>query len=279
MSAPSHRYRWRLVAIVALLTVVASSCYTTQAVDHQTNDPTTRPWWCMSTGNGGHHVDPAYAGQTKGMLSWDDCARNSVGFDVALSWAEQWPTLGAAEADGWTRMVNYVEGMGTHHARLGDFDPTEDPSFDPDNPLFPGTNIDDTFKSWEPEFLMFDGNDDDAELVGFAWYVLGTPTTPPEGFAGGNDWWHRHESLCFTNNSFLVVGENISDAACASRGGTNLDLSNYWMSHAWIVDGWQTKADVFTNHHPCLHAGGPATHGDGDACWDEADNGGGHGGH
>lgn len=273
-------HRGRLLAILALLAVLASSCYTTDAINHEANNPTTRPWWCMSTGTGGHHVDPAYAGQTKGMLGWQDCKVNSLAFDLTIAYANQWPTLGDAEADGWHRFVNYVEGMGTHHGRLEGFDPLTDPSWDPDDPEFPGTSLDGNFKSWQPEFLMYDGNGPNAELTGFAWYFKSDPTTPPAGFGGDNDWWHRHESLCFTNSNFLVTGENISDAACAGRGGTNVDLSDYWMLHAWIIDPWTVQFDVFANHHPCLHAqsaGGPATLGDGDPCWDEAHTGGGHG--
>ena len=35
--------------------------------------PETTPWWCNSSGIGGHHVDPAYDGMNKGALSFDDC--------------------------------------------------------------------------------------------------------------------------------------------------------------------------------------------------------------
>ena len=67
-----HR-RVALSAVVAVLALVASSCFYGAALQHQADHPDTRPWWCHSTGTGGHHVDPAYDGQEKGMLSWDDC--------------------------------------------------------------------------------------------------------------------------------------------------------------------------------------------------------------
>ena len=35
--------------------------------------PDTMPWWCNSTGIGGHHVDPAYEGMVKGELSGEQC--------------------------------------------------------------------------------------------------------------------------------------------------------------------------------------------------------------
>ncbi len=263
--------RKRVALTIALLamSLIASGCfYHPGAVQHEQNDPTTRPWWCMSTGNGGHHVEPHYDGQTKGMLSWQDCKATSAAFDWAIAYASQWPTLGDAEADGFHRIAPYVEGMGTHHVRLGDFDPQQ---FDPNNPEFPGTELDENFHGGQPEFLMYDGHSADSELVGFAWFVKTDDTTPPEGFAGGNDWWHRHPTLCF-NNQIQII----RDGPCVGSG-IDVDFSEWWMVHAWIVDGWNTKADVFTNHHPCLLPGGPADHGH--ACWDEANNGGGHGGH
>ena len=267
--------RLRLTAVLGAIAFVASSCfYLPNAVNHENTSPDTRPWWCHSTGDGGHHVEPAYHGQTKGMLTWDDCKAVSAQFDLALDYAMQWPTRGDAEAAGAHGLVNYVEGMGTHHAFMGDFtgDDLLDPSFDPLNPEFPGSPLDGAFDPTRPEFLQYDGNGPDAELVGMSWYVKVDPTNPPPGFRGDNDWWHRHQLLCFNTTNFRVVGEDITDATCASRGGINLHLGSYWMVHAWIVDGWQHEPDVFVNHHPCLPlAGGPATHDD--PCWDS------HGGH
>ena len=58
----------RLIGIMAFIVIFATSCYTTNAANHQANDPHTRPWWCMSTGDGGHHVDPAYHGMTLSLI-------------------------------------------------------------------------------------------------------------------------------------------------------------------------------------------------------------------
>ena len=44
-----------------------------------------------------------YAGTHKAPLSWDDCVALSAKFDAAKAYAEQWPTEGPAEADGWRR--------------------------------------------------------------------------------------------------------------------------------------------------------------------------------
>ncbi len=250
-----------LVSLVALVLVVAACepIYTNAAVEHQENDPETRPWWCDSTGGGhGDHVmDPdPYEGIVKGELSWDDCVVNSIWFDLAVDYAQQWPTAGAAEADGWKRVVPYAAGMGTHHVRGG------------------FTSIDGTFKGWEPEYLMYDGNGPGAELTGMAWWVQ-SADGPPAGFRGDNDWWHQHPNVCLTQN-YTWIGQNMSKQQCDARNGIHLPNDDWWMSHAWIMPDWQQQFDVFQNHHPCLPGGGPITDPT-DPCWMEAMHGGGHG--
>ena len=37
--------------------------------------------------------------------------------------------------------------------------------------MFPGTTIDSVFEFERPEFLMYGGEEEDSELVGFAWFV------------------------------------------------------------------------------------------------------------
>ena len=240
-------------------------------------DPSIRPWWCNSTGTGsgsgqhGMHIDPAYENMTKGMLSWQDCLTLTDQFQAAIAWAMQWPTLGDAEAAGFAMSVDYVAGMGTHHVVYANF--TFDDDFDPYDPEFLGTRMDDVFEFERPEFLMYAGSTDDAELVGFAWYVKTNSTSPPEGFAGDNDWWHRHQALCFYNATLQVIGEDITDEECNLYQGTNVHLGDYWMAHAWIIEPWLQQHDVFANHHPCLKDDGPETD-TSDSCWMAAMHGG-----
>ncbi len=253
-----------------VLVMALSGCYEWRAIQYESKDPTTRPWWCHSTGDGGGHASHHYEGQTKGMLSWEDCKTVSADFDAALAYALGYPTLGDAEDAGMHRAVNYAMGMGTHHSFLGTFD-WSDPSFDPLDPIFTGSDLDDVFDPQKPEFLQYGGNGRSAKVVGMSWYVRTDDGMPPEGFAGGNDWWHVHERLCFSNSSHVVIGEGLTDGQCAAASGTNLHLENYYMVHAWIVPGWTHDPDVFVGHHPCLMAGGPA--GPDDACWDSGHTG------
>ena len=236
--------------------------------------PDTMPWWCNSTGIGGHHVDPAYEGMEKGELSGEECGALTAEFQAALEWSSQWATLGEAEAAGFHMLVGYTEGMGTHHARLGDFR-MDSEDFDASSPEFTGTSLDEAFDYSQPEFLMFAGEEAESELVGFAWFVRSPSDVPPEGFTGDNDWWHRHESLCFQMELMLVRGEDLSEEQCEENDGENVMLGEYWMAHAWIVRPWLTNGDVFTNHHPCLPDEG-AIYDYEHECWDDTS---GHVGH
>jgi hypothetical protein len=92
---------------------------------------------------------------------------------------------------------------------------------------------------------------------------------PPDGFAGDNDWWHQHAHTCLHRANHTYLGEGYSDAQCAAMGGINVDFSDYWMLHAWVLPQWELQADVFRNHHPCLSFSGPITDPD-DPCWHEA---------
>lgn len=244
------------VAGIGALALVLSGCFFPLAAAHKNSNPDTRPWWCHSSGGGhGGHGSEHYEGVEKGMLSWEDCLSLSKSLDAVNKYAAQYPTRGAAEDAGISPRVNYVKGMGTHHLRGG---------------------IDGNFDPTKPEFLQYGGNSRDSKLVGMSWYVRTDNGKPPAGFPGDNDWWHTHEYLCLSNSNGLVIGDGLTDAECAARGGYNVYLGNYWMVHTWIVPGWQHQPDVFVNHHPCLLASGPAAADH--ACWDMA-GGGGHGGH
>ena len=236
--------------------------------------PNTMPWWCNSTGIGGHHVDSAYEGKEKGELNSEECENLTNEFQASLEWSSQWSTLADAEEAGYHMLVGYTEGMGTHHTKLGDFR-MDDEDFNKEFPEFPGTSIDENFDYSQPEFLMFSGEERDSVLVGFAWLVKAPSDTPPEGFTGENDWWHRHDSLCFQIENMLVQGEDLSDNECSQRDGENVILEEYWMAHAWIVRPWLTNGDVFTNHHPCLTENG-AIFDEKNECWSDTS---GHVGH
>jgi hypothetical protein len=139
--------------------------------------------------------------------------------------------------------VDYATGMGTHHRN-------------PSTGILPAPGV---FNPDEPTYLQYDGNGPDAKLAGMSWYV-NSGSMPPEGFPGDNDWWHVHPQLCLSGG--LVV----RDGPCQpGDNGFTVDLSNYWMVHAWVLPDWAYKPDIFINHHPCLLPDGPA--GPEHHCW------------
>lgn len=251
----------RLVAVAAMLTVVCSSCYLVEVDALIDSDATEKPWYCNPiapnsvTGPGMGSVD-FYAGETREPLSWDECRTLAIQMDVAKGYAMKYPTLGDLEAAGGRTSFTFLPGMGTHSAfQTVTPELLADPDFDPHNPVWEGP-IDDVFHAQEPEFLQYNGNGPDAELVGMSWYVRTDDGQPPEGFVGDNDWWHHHPRLCFRSTDAIIIGVNQNDSTCANNGGVNLHTQNYYMVHLWVVDDLEYEADVFAPQHPCITSGG-----------------------
>jgi hypothetical protein len=254
--------RLALVAALAALVVTLSSCtYQLNAIKAQKAGEDV-PWWCTSTEEIPVTSGPAvgtvdwYADIDKAPLSWDDCITMSGQFDQAKRYAEKWRTRGAAEADGWREITGFIPGMGTHHAR-GGITPEllNSPSFDRQNPILDTVGLDDKFDPAQPEVLQFDGSGAGARLVGFDYYVRTTTGLPPAGFPGNIDWWHHHPWICHRKTDAAMIAFNVSDSTCTSRGGINVNLSNYYMLHVWVLDDMKFIPDVFAGQMPCITSG------------------------
>jgi hypothetical protein len=253
-----HRFaRFRLVALVSVLAVLAPGCYYLDAyVAEQEAGPS--PWFCNPTAfnsvtGPGMGTTNWYAGITREPLAPADCTRLGAQLDVAQDYALQYPTAADAEAVGFRPSFNRIPGMGTHHG-LDAVTPEllADPSFDPQNPIIPGI-MDDKFNPGQPEFLQYDGNGPEAVLVGMSYYVRTDNGLPPAGFAGNNDWWHHHPTLCMDPATAIAsLGVNTTDAACEGRGGINLHMDDYYMLHIWVVPELELHADLHAPMHPCI---------------------------
>mgnify|MGYP006926217823 CR=1 FL=1 len=262
------RYLFPLLAVV----LVATSCdYADMARSRQQRGEPV-PWWCAPTEEIPVTFGPAagsvdwYAGTHKAPLPWDDCLELSALFDEAKAYVTQWPTAADAAADGWRLATPYFGGMGTHHIRPGITpEMLADPSFDRMNPILDDVGLDDVFDPTRPEVLQYDGNGPSARLVGFDHYVRTDTGRPPEGFAGNNDWWHHHPRICFRRSDAAMVGFNSSDSSCTSMGGINVNMSNYYMLHVWILDDMVFTPDVYAGMMPCI-TGGSAIHDPLDPC-------------
>lgn len=141
----------------------------------------------------------------------------------------KYPTVAAAEAAGWHRITPYVPCIAAHYikqrALANGFDPSE------------------------PEILLFEDTKPDSKIVGLSY--LQFSDKPPEGFAGSNDPWHIHKSLCI-GGAGVVGDESTTDAQCEARGGKTVDLGNLWMMHMWNVPGWDSRWGIFSSEHPDL---------------------------
>jgi hypothetical protein len=240
--------------------LLTSGCYTAVAKD-AADHGTAVPWFCNPvaansvTGPGMGTVN-YYAGQTRAPLDYDTCTKVAGMMDLGKNYAEKYPTLGAAKAAGMRNGFDFIPGMGTHTGFGMDPALLSDPSFDPQDPIFPGTNVDGVFDPATPEFLQYNGNTDSSVLVGLDYYVRTTNGLPPAGLPGNNDWWHHHPQLCVrptTGTAFIV---NATDQACAAQGGINLHMQRYFMLHVWVVHNLEYIADVHAPMHPCIKGTG-----------------------
>jgi hypothetical protein len=191
---------------------------------------------------------PASAGQIasagghghRGPVQWqtisDRATRDQLGqqLDIAHQVTLQYPTVADAEADGYHMVTGYVPCIGAHYIKvsnmLGGFDPAK------------------------PSMLLYEGTNPDSKIVGLSYSILGDPNTPPEGFAGPNDPWHKHDSnggLCM-KGGVVIAAESASQAKCEAMGGKKTALHNLWMMHAWTADAWQSSWGMFSAENPDL---------------------------
>ncbi|HEX8802897.1 MAG TPA: hypothetical protein VF743_01850 [Acidimicrobiales bacterium] len=153
---------------------------------------------------------------------------------------ERYPTLGDAEAAGWRRAGPFSPGLGTHY-QTPNFVMNSDGDMDPEDLAAP--------------MLIFDGVDVDAPLAGFMYLAYGRDTEP-EGFAGPNDHWHYHESVCIVRGAdggidtpFGADLEGVTEQMCTDVGGSFIDFTGY-MVHVWNVPGYESPDGMFTELNP-----------------------------
>jgi hypothetical protein len=233
-----NRRRAALLSLALVVALVTAACDVT---DWEVGGE-IRPWWCDPTdtaindghdGDGGHM--PHYT-EEKGPLSAEDCMEVHIQLTLATQYAQQFPTAGVAEANGWHHLAPWIPGQGTHHVNIQQ-------------------GVTDKFNPQRPNMLMYDSNQDSGKLTGMV-YVVRSGMHPPEGFAGHNDHWHFHEKLCYLDyggDNPFIVGDGITDEQCAARGGTNVDSSDTWLLHVWlpVYEGWQAT-DIFNKTHPTI---------------------------
>jgi hypothetical protein len=144
--------------------------------------------------------------------------------------AMRYPTVAAATAAGYHLVGGgFGPGSGAHY--IGGFYG----GFDPSHPMA----------------LIYDGISPTSQMVGLMYYSMGY--SPPAGFAGPNDHWHRHSGVCLGKGSAVLFppDSNVTAVQCANAHGAFMPVTGY-MVHAWVVPGWESPRGVFSHENPDL---------------------------
>ncbi len=152
----------------------------------------------------------------------------------ARGFALQYPTVADATAAGYRLAGGFAPGSGAHYISYGGM--TRAGAFDPTHPLA----------------LIYDGIAPTSQIVGLMYYGMGD--SPPEGFAGPNDHWHRHSNVCLKNGPGglevpFPADADVTAAQCTAVQGNLLKITG-WMVHAWVVPSWESPQGVFSHDNP-----------------------------
>jgi hypothetical protein len=205
----------------------------------------------------GHGHDVTGTAQDPGFLALSNGHQHETGPDEPLTaeetvtlsrqlaatadLVEKYPTIADAEAAGWTRAGPFAPGLGVHYSSPTYGGPNTDGDMDPEDLASP--------------MLVYDGLGADAKLAGFMYLAYGRDTVP-EGFAGPNDHWHHHESVCIVaqpdgsiDTPFGADLEGVTEEMCTDVGGSFIAFTGY-MVHVWNVPGYESPEGMFTELNP-----------------------------
>jgi hypothetical protein len=150
---------------------------------------------------------------------------------TAREHAMAYPTVADAVAAGYRLAGGFAPGSGAHYVG---------------GPMSGGT----TFDPNGVQSLIYDGTSPTSQIVGLMYYAMGAA---PDGFAGPNDHWHRHSSVCtkFANGQIEVpfpADADVTKEQCTAAGGFFMSITGY-MVHAWVVPGWESPQGVFSHEN------------------------------
>ena len=169
--------------------------------------------------SGGHQARPVLDEAEAQALDAEVAAARSVIADL--------DTVDEAAALGYVLATAPSPGIGTHWVRWSQIEQPFDPR--------------------TPAMLLFDHTRTPPELVGFS-YTLQSGS-PPTGFTGDSDHWHRHTGLCVSLDGWVVRERARGPEAC---DGSFIAGGDFWMLHAWIVPGWSNRDGLFAPRNPKL---------------------------
>ena len=172
-----------------------------------------------------HEPDVLLDAPTRAVLASQLSAARAV--------ALQFPTVADAQRAGYFLVGGgYGPGAGAHYIGRGFGGGAFDPA--------------------KPPTLIYDGTKPTSHIVGLMYLGMGDNGTAPEGFAGPNDHWHRHSSVCLRGVEVIFpVDSDVTEGQCTGAGGNFMKITT-WMVHAWVVPGWESSRGVFSHENPNL---------------------------
>ena len=138
----------------------------------------------------------------------------------------KYPTFAAAQADGWLSEAPPSPIVRNVHVYKVD-------------------RVDGRFDIEEPEMLLFESNVPEARLLAAVYFIASDSETPPSGFTGPNDRWHRHvtdKSACLVSG--VIRTELPEKADCTAAGGA-MQSGTGWILHVWSVPGVENPDGIF----------------------------------
>ena len=191
----------------------------------------------LSLLHNGHHAEI----KAEQPLSATDRAELTRQMNATIEVARRLPTPKDAIAAGYHKTGPYMPGIGAHFIKIGGASLNAS-----------GVMSDEALAT--PLAIIYDGIALDSRVAGFMYYA--STKDAPTGFAGPNDQWHFHTSLCIKmgpEGIDLPLGfdREIPPQQCAAVGG-NLLKQSQWMVHVWSVPGWESGQGLFGEVNPAL---------------------------
>jgi len=232
--------RVRLVAGLAVVAVALAACGSstrTSQPGKANTTPTTHAGSTPVTDLNGHQIVGVkaqdVAAENQPYKSLDPATRALLARQLAeaRAVAMRYPTVAVATAAGYHLVGGgFGPGSGAHYIGGGySF------TFDPKHPLA----------------LIYDGIHPTSRMVGLMYYSM--TKRPPAGFAGPNDYWHRHSGVCIGNGGDVLFppDSDVTAKQCLAAKGGYMAITG-WMVHAWVVPGWESPKGVFSHENPRL---------------------------
>jgi hypothetical protein len=157
--------------------------------------------------------------------------------------AMKYPTVADAKRAGMIPAGGMAPGVGAHYLSIAT--------------TLLGLKSDGSVNAAHPGAYIYAGTSDSSPIIGLMYESLTSSPTPPAGFAGPNDHWHRHSNICIEYQAGKIVvpfapDSDVTQAQCQAVRGDFMPKT-IWMVHAWVVPGYESPKGVFSHDNPDIH--------------------------